>query len=98
MFGSKDNAKRKEKGTTKACGIKLGDRVRDTITGFEGTVTSITRWLNGCDRVSIQPTSLDDKGQPKDANVFDVLQLEVVEKKGHKTTPRTGGPREEEKR
>jgi len=53
MFGTKDNAKRKQDGSAEACGLTLGCRARDTITGFEGVVTSITRWLNGCDRIGI---------------------------------------------
>ena len=34
--------------------IKLGQKVRDTITGNEGTVVARTEWLHGCVRVTVQ--------------------------------------------
>lgn len=33
--------------------IKLGCKVRDKITGFEGIAYCMATWLNGCIRVSI---------------------------------------------
>jgi len=98
MFGTRNNAAKKKAASAKACGIKLGGKARDTVTGFEGIVTSITRWLNGCDRIGIQPTELDEKGQPKEAHVFDALQLEPVSEPEVKPIRSTGGPRHEEKR
>lgn len=56
--------------------IKLGTRVRDTFTGFEGIAVSRTEWLYGCARIGIQPTVLKD-GKPIDTEHFD--EQRVVE-------------------
>jgi len=45
--------------------IDPGSRVRDTVTGFEGIATGRTVWMNGCVRISIEPTELKD-GKPMD--------------------------------
>lgn len=58
--------------------VKLGDRVRDVITGFEGVALSITYWLNGCSRVQVQPTDLKD-GAVRTTEVFDEPQLVVIQ-------------------
>lgn len=39
----------------------LGWKWKDKITGYEGVATSITRFLNGCDRVGLE--KLNDKGE-----------------------------------
>ena len=72
--------------------IKLGDLVRDTITGFEGIAVAKTDWLNGCSRFSLQSTGLHE-GKVLDAECFDEMQLELVGSKGHKPDESTGGPR-----
>lgn len=72
--------------------IKLGDIARDTVTGFEGVVVAITKWLHGCDRVCIQPQKLKD-GKPIEGVTFDALQLELVKPMGHRPQTSTGGPR-----
>ena len=43
--------------------VKLGDRVKDSITGLEGTVTGRCAYLNGCVSLEIQPYKLHD-GRP----------------------------------
>ena len=58
-------------------GLKLGDIARDKITGFEGVVICISDWLNGCQRVSVQPRTLKD-GKTIDYEVFDAEQIEIV--------------------
>lgn len=35
--------------------ITLGCKAKDKITGFTGIVIAMTSWLNGCQRVTIQP-------------------------------------------
>ncbi len=55
--------------------IKLGSRVRDTITKFEGVVIARTDWLNGCRRFGVQSEKLDKEGIPTDAQWFDEPQL-----------------------
>ena len=54
--------------------VKLGQRVRDTITGYEGVVVARTAYLNGCVRVGVQVTELKD-GKPMDAEWFDEQQV-----------------------
>lgn len=39
---------------------KLGQTVRDVITGYEGIVTSRTEYLHGCVRIVIQSKELKD--------------------------------------
>lgn len=78
--------------------VELGDVVKDKITGFVGVVISRTEWLNGCVRFMVQPEKLKD-GKPRDAETFDLQQLEVV--KIAKVKPpeaHPGGPRPDPKR
>lgn len=73
--------------------INLGDEAKDTITGFTGIVIAITEWLNGCQRLSIQPKELRE-GKPIDNHVFDVEQLEFVQSlRKPEPVRRTGGDR-----
>lgn len=75
--------------------IKLGDKVKDKVTGFEGIAIGLTTWLHGCRRVTIQPQELKD-GKPIEAISFDEPQIEIVKKKKVKEgNHRTGGPRQE---
>ena len=71
--------------------IKLGDRVRDSITGFEGIVIAYTKWLTGCDRLSVLPTELKKDGGLVGDEVFDITRLEKVEKRVSEETPPVGG-------
>lgn len=80
--------------------IKLGDKVRDKVTGFEGIATSRTEYLNGCFQIEITPKmKKKDAIKPEDlvGMAIDEQQLERVgngintpEKKVIKTS--TGGP------
>lgn len=54
--------------------IKLGTRVRDTITGFEGVAVARTVWLYGCSRIAVQSPELHE-GKPIEAQWFDEGQL-----------------------
>lgn len=76
-------------------GYELGDYVRDTVTGAEGTITGIHQWLTGCARVSVQGRVAKD-GKVPDANSSDVLQLELI-KAGpkHDVNRSKGGPQNE---
>lgn len=74
--------------------FKLGDVLKDQITGFKGVAICRTDWLNGCTRVTIQPQDLKD-GKPIEAQTFDVEQLELVKSaKPVRVTPH-GGDRPE---
>lgn len=70
--------------------IKLGQKVRDKLSGAEGTAIGMTEWLYGCRRVTVQPfATKEDK--PTDAFVVDEPQLEVVEDTpAPKATPKHG--------
>lgn len=72
--------------------IKLGQKVRDMISGNEGTAVAITTWLNGCVRICIQPEGTKD-GVPFEIFVIDEPQLEVVDKKAAEETEPRHGPR-----
>lgn len=71
--------------------IKLGDEVRDTITGFSGVVIGITEWLHGCRRMTVQPRALHE-GKVAETYSFDEPQLVLVEQEVAATTSGTGGP------
>jgi hypothetical protein len=71
--------------------IKLGDVVRDRISGFEGTIVAITEWLNGCRRITIQPSSLFE-GKPVDSHTFDAEQIVKVSTGPELSETRKGGP------
>jgi hypothetical protein len=80
--------------------IKLGDKVKDRITGYTGIVTCRYEWLFGCVRINVQSQELHE-GKPVEAYAFDEDQLELVssnvvmksdEKAQQKVPP--GGPRD----
>ena len=58
--------------------IKLGQKVKDTITGLEGIVVAKTKWLHGCVRITIQPKVGED-GKVPDNYSFDEPQAEIIE-------------------
>lgn len=73
--------------------IALGDKAKDSVTGFEGIAVARTEWLNGCIRVTLQSDSLDKEGKPRDGQTFDEPQLVVIKAGKVKCGPRdTGGP------
>lgn len=77
--------------------VKVGDRVKDQITGFTGIATARYEYLYGCVRINVQSEKLKD-GKVEDGFTFDEDQLQVV-KAGAvtgvpaKSKPTTGGPR-----
>lgn len=77
--------------------MNLGDKARDTVTGFSGTITAEHKYLNGCRRFSITANTLKD-GAPIDPQVFDVEQLELVEIASPRTVAPKGGPHNEPSR
>lgn len=71
--------------------IILGKKYRDVVTGFAGIAVSRHEYLNGCVRISLQPSELQD-GKPIDSVSFDLEQL-VLEGDGVTLPKRdTGGP------
>lgn len=76
--------------------INLGDKVKDTVTGFTGIAVGRTVWLHGCNRISVQPEGVNKEGKVYEAQGFDEPQLIVVKaKKVKEGDHRTGGPRDE---
>lgn len=71
--------------------LKLGDKARDQISGFTGTVVAITEWLNGCRRITIQPSALHE-GKPVEVSTFDAEQIAKVEEGPALSPTRSGGP------
>lgn len=66
--------------------VVLGNRYRDSITGFEGVAVARTEYLYGCARVGLQgPAS---GGKVPDSQWFDELQLT-----DGLPDPTKGGPR-----
>lgn len=57
--------------------MKLGDVVRDKISGFSGVATCRLDYLNGCVRWAVSPRILHE-AKPVDAQYFDDEQLEIV--------------------
>ena len=55
--------------------MKLGSRVRDIITGFEGIADSRTEYQNGCVSIGVQPLELNKEGEPGDIVYFDEQRL-----------------------
>jgi hypothetical protein len=59
--------------------VKLGQVVKDKITGFKGVAVAVCRYINGCTQVEIQPQVLKDSFPVKSAWI-DIQQLETVKK------------------
>lgn len=74
--------------------IKLGSKVRDILTGFEGIAVARTTFLYGCVRVCIESTEIL-KGEVVE-NWFDEQRVETVKKTKPKVSPESsagaGGP------
>lgn len=75
--------------------VRIGDRVRDRVGGFEGIVTGMSQWITGCDRASVQAPSKDGKlGESYwiDVHTLDVLEAGAVVVEPPKGPPRGGPP------
>lgn len=58
--------------------FKLGVKVRDKVTGFEGIVTSRVEYMNGCVQYCVKPKAKKGEKMP-DGEYIDVEQLEYVD-------------------
>jgi len=76
-------------------GVKLGDEVKDLVSGFKGIAFGITTFLNGCARIAIQPKVGKDGKMPEDKWI-DEPQLVVTKKQkvviDRPKKAETGGP------
>ncbi len=78
--------------------IKLGSKVRDTITGFQGIAIARTQWMYGCERITIKPDKVDKDGKTIEAETFDEPQVVLVRAEATRPDPERsgrGGPRPE---
>jgi len=57
--------------------LKLGRKVKDRITGFEGIAIAETTYLNGCHQFLID-SGLNKDGEMKDREWVDAVQLKVT--------------------
>lgn len=72
--------------------INLGDKVCDTVTGFEGIAIAKHSYLHSCTRISVQPV-VDKDGRVPDVVTFDEPQLNVISPKHVAIGSQdTGGP------
>lgn len=81
--------------------IKLGSRVKDTITGFEGVAIGRTIWLYGCERICVEPTTLRE-GKPIEERWFDDQRVELLEegtpRVSRESVSTSGGPQRDPSR
>jgi len=56
----------------------LGFKVKDIVTGFEGTAASVHHYMNGCTRIGIEPHGLE-KGEPVNPHIFDENRVEIIQ-------------------
>lgn len=69
----------------------LGDKLRDTITGFIGVVICRSQWIHSCNVYTLQPQSIKD-GKPSEKAYFDEPALELITEKTVTESRLTGGP------
>ncbi len=70
--------------------IKLGTKVRDKITGFEGIAYSRVEYLNGCIQYGVKPKVGDNNKMP-DSEYIDESQLEIIEEEKLSSKKTVGG-------
>jgi len=72
--------------------VNLGDKVKCSITGFQGIAMAAHEYLHGCRRITVQPP-VDKDGKVPESQTFDEPQLVVVKSEQHKRgSSRFGGP------
>lgn len=77
-----------------AAKIRMGMEVRDKVSGFQGIVTSIAKYLSGCDRVLVSPP-VDAEGKMRESEHFDITEVEFVSNGLYiPPEPKLGGPRQ----
>lgn len=57
--------------------MKLGDKLRDTVTGFTGIATARVEYLNGCVQFHLRPKT-GESGKFPDGQYIDEEQLELL--------------------
>lgn len=59
------------------CGIAMGDKAKDTLTGFTGVVIARSEHMTGCNQLFILPKS-EKENEIKDGAWFDIERIEKV--------------------
>ena len=67
--------------------VKLGTKVRDSITGFEGIAIARTQYLYGCVQIGVEPL-IAEGGKKRDTEWFDEQRIDLM------SPARSGGPGE----
>ena len=67
--------------------VKLGDRVKDIISGFEGIATGRIEYLYGCSQIQIVPETMDKDGKKRDAQWLNEQRVVIVEALAIKVSP-----------
>lgn len=70
--------------------LQFGEKVRDVVTGYEGTLTARFEYANGCVRYQVE--ALDKDGQLVET-VFDEQRLEPMPLRKAKQRATSGGAR-----
>lgn len=71
--------------------IKLGNKARCIVTGFEGIVTGDCLYLNGCRQLCLKP-KMNKEGKLEEGIWVDIGQIEYVDKGIYIESKETGGP------
>ncbi|KZK99178.1 hypothetical protein [Pseudovibrio sp. Ad26] len=72
------------------CGIGLGDKVKDTLSGFTGIVLARSEHITGCNQLFVLPSSEKDN-KLNDGQWFDVERIEKLEDKAVEIASRRTG-------
>jgi len=59
--------------------VTLGDKVKDSVSGFKGVAVARHLYLQGCSRISIQP-EVDKEGKLPELQTFDEPLLVSIKK------------------
>lgn len=70
--------------------IKLGQKVRDKVTGFEGIATARVEYLSGCVQFCVKP-KMTEPGKMPEGQYIDDIYLEVIEDSQPVETEPSGG-------
>ena len=82
--------RRKDAENDPFCGIGLGDRVKDTLSGFTGVCIARSEHMTGCNQLYVLPSSIEDNVL-KEGHWFDVERMEKLEEKVVTVAPRRTG-------
>lgn len=70
--------------------VKLGQKVKDSISGFEGIAIARAEWLYGCIRVNVAPNHLN-----KDGNYISSQWIDEPQLVGEEENKKPAGPRDD---